>query len=84
MLSAQIFIIHIQEVVMWQAIKKFRQAYLDAKGNRLHAEAEASRHALCHSSMSVEEAYKVMNNDDRKSKSAALYLQLCEYDEHHY
>lgn len=42
---------------MWQAIKKFRQAYLDAKGDRLHAEAEASRNALCSNRvMSVEEA----------------------------
>lgn len=41
---------------MWQAIKKFRQAYLDAKGNRLHAEAEASRNALCQNAISVEEA----------------------------
>ncbi|MFM2588229.1 hypothetical protein [Vibrio sp. TBV020] len=49
---------------MWQAIKKFRQAYLDAKGDRLHAEAEASRHALCQSAMSVEEASQAFCSSD--------------------
>lgn len=49
---------------MWQAIKKFRQAYLDAKGNRLHAEAEASRNALCHSSMSVEEVKSAFSSSE--------------------
>ncbi len=66
---------------MWQAIKRFYQAYLEAKGNRLHAEAQMSRDALCQPAMSVEAAGQVFRKQAQKKKSSALFLQLCEIDE---
>ncbi len=32
---------------LWQFLKRWRQAYLDDKGDRLHAEAEQEAHFNC-------------------------------------
>ncbi|AUI88925.1 hypothetical protein BS333_21330 (plasmid) [Vibrio azureus] len=42
-------------------LKRWRQAYLEDKSNRLHAEAEAERNALCAEGMSFDEAVCSLN-----------------------
>ncbi len=70
---------------MWQTLKKFRQAYLEAKGNRLHAEAEASRNALCSNRvMSVEEVGQTLQGNKSISWGQAFHqahIDCTKYEE---
>ena len=60
-----------------QFLKRWRQAYLDDKGDRLHAEAEVERNALCNRVISIEEAERVfhLNKEDSYTR---LVKNFCE------
>ena len=45
-------------------LKRWRQAYLEDKSNRLHAEAEAERNALCAGGISFDEAVWALDRED--------------------
>ncbi|WP_045497591.1 hypothetical protein [Vibrio hyugaensis] len=49
-------------------LKKWRQAYLEDKGNRLHAELEEERNALCGKSTFTEtEVLSKLASEDRRN-----------------
>ncbi|MEZ8191787.1 hypothetical protein [Vibrio sp. 1F279] len=48
-------------------LKKWRQAYRDEKGDRLHAEVEAERNALCrHSTLSDTEVLSTLKSESSR------------------
>ncbi len=54
---------------LWQFLKRWRQAYLDDKGDRLHAETE--RNTLCNRLISIEEVQHKLS----PHKSEDVYAQ---------
>ena len=54
-------------------LKRWRQAYLEDKSNRLHAEAEAERNALCAEGMSFDEAENAFNHLNKSDAIADLF-----------
>ncbi|AUI88923.1 hypothetical protein BS333_21320 (plasmid) [Vibrio azureus] len=62
-------------------LKRWRQAYLEDKSNRLHAEAEAERNALCAGGISFDEAESALNH---LNKSDAILDAWVEAEEQLY
>lgn len=66
-------------------LKRWRQAYLEDKGNRLHAEAAKDEDLLCKNKvMDTEKAAQLLVTLSKKKQDADLYLQLCERSNQYY
>jgi hypothetical protein len=51
-------------------LKRWRQAYLEDKGNRLHAELEEERNALCHGCIPIERVADELSKNTTSWKKA--------------
>ncbi|WP_299144443.1 hypothetical protein [uncultured Vibrio sp.] len=53
---------------MFAFLKRWRQAYRDDKGDRLHSELEAERNALCHNPLDYTEVLSALKSEERRER----------------
>lgn len=66
-------------------LKKWRKAYLEDKGDRLHAQVEAERNVLCQTdTLSFDDARRALNVESTKKRAINAWAQTEKeyYDEH--
>ncbi len=60
-------------------LKKWRKAYLEDKGDRLHAQVEAERNALCQAdTLSFDDAKRALNVESTKKRFINAWAQAAD------